>query len=67
LLETPDEELVGRRHLVIRQGSNWHIPRSNHADNSIASFLTLNKRARRWDCAVKLVPITIGAAIPRRC
>jgi hypothetical protein len=49
LLETPDEELVGRRHLVIREASDWHIPRSNHADNIIASFLTLNERRRRWD------------------
>ena len=46
LLETPDEELVGRRHLrpVIREGSDWHIPRSSHADNIIASFLTLNEK-----------------------
>ena len=42
-LETPDEELMGRRHLVIRESSHWHIPRSNHADNIIASFLTLNE------------------------
>ena len=51
LLETPDEELMGRRHLrsVIREGSDWHIPRSNHADNIIASFLTLNERGRRHE------------------
>jgi hypothetical protein len=36
--------LMGRRHLrsVIRESTDWHIPRSNHADNIVASFLTLN-------------------------
>jgi hypothetical protein len=49
LLETPDEDLEGKRHLcpVIREGSDWHIPRSNHADNIIMSFLTLNERRHR--------------------
>ena len=45
LLETPDEEVVGRGHLraVIREGAHWQIPRSNHADNIMASSLTLNE------------------------